>query len=215
MEQKLLITLILVVIVGVVFLLWNNMTLGNILKIAKKGEHHLPDEKYFDLKYQMQYLVFAFILVVTFIGVIGYTSLLEIKTEVLTELNKMTVMHIERVDSLVDSRIDIANSAITNSSKETQKSLDEYINSVKDLNKKIGYNNMYIIHDLVVNKIDSKVKTITFKELGFKSFSEIPCIFIEPRGDAIVKLIKITKDSFDVIIDNKNDSTVMSLMIFY
>lgn len=65
----------------ILMILWNNLSLDRLRKIIKNGDNQMPDDKYFELKYKNQYLIFSGVLIVSFIGALGYNTFKDIKLD--------------------------------------------------------------------------------------------------------------------------------------
>ena len=68
-------------------LLWNNTSVDKLRKLISQGTNVLPDDRYFELKHKIQYLTFAFSLIVIIIGLLGLNTITKIQADVLKNLN--------------------------------------------------------------------------------------------------------------------------------
>jgi len=125
------------------------------------------------------------------------------------------------MDTLIDVRIgqaakqiDTAYFGLLNDSESVSANIKEYIRQIEKLNSKAGYNNMFIVDELVIETNRRKQK-IYFKEIGFSNFKKKPTVFIQPKSKSIVQLISVNKESFEILIEEQVGNEVkISVMIF-
>jgi len=221
MENKLTVLTIIILFLVMLALIWNNISVDKLRKQLAQGTSSLPDEKYFELKFRIQFLMFSFAAIVFVAGLLGLSSITEIQNDVYKELNEITGNHTKRMDTLIDVRVDQAAKQIDtayfnllNDSETVNATIKNYLTEVKNLNNKVGYNNMFIVNELVIETKKSKQK-ISFKGIGFRNFKTIPAVFIQPKSNSKIRLIGVTKESFEILIEENDGKEIkVSLMIF-
>ena len=62
--------------------IWNFKTLNDIKKLGKENRTLSPDAKYFELKYNIQFLVGLSTILIAILGVLGYRSLDDVKCKI-------------------------------------------------------------------------------------------------------------------------------------
>lgn len=238
MEEKIVLIIVFVLISATILLLWNNITLNKILQLGKKNETHLPDDKYFELKYKIQYMSFAATLLIAIISILGYSTFNNIKNDLKNDLNNVTKEYNTKMkttsaiyDSLINLRIDKINKALSDAYDELTKSSDDayrelnaeltsarkevtgYNEKMKILSEKIGYKRLYVINDFKIPSLP-RIK-MTFQNLGFTNLESVPSVFITPKEDFEVVINKVAKEYVEIGIKNaKTDSVSISLLIF-
>lgn len=228
-EDKLILILIFVGAIIGILLLWNNISYERIIKRLKKSEQQSPDEKYFELKYKIQYLVFAGLLLVAFLGALGFDSFKTVEKSMQSDLDKKANIQTERVDSLINVRIDQTNEEINrvynsmvqnleNASSQLENAreeVDDYNNQMRRLNSKIGYNRLNVIDQFKVSDYRSKILVIPYSNFGFEKFDNVPTVFVNPNGDFDIKTVDINNESFSIKIENAIADTVSMNILFF
>lgn len=230
-------TFFIILLAAIAFLLlWNNLSIERLKKLTKENKAHLPDDKYFELKYQYKYLVFVVLFSSIIITSLGYNSIAEIKNNLFKELSQNAITQNKRTDSLISQRIDLANKNILeahNKMVATYKAQKEYINKtskmlkeqmdyvhkyvkfVENLTKKMGYNNLYVVRDMEIVRPTNGRITFSFKRMGYGPFKKVPTVFIESKYGSKVSLINVTKKYIELKIDKSiSDTTYVSAIIF-
>jgi len=229
MEDKLLLILIFILIATALLLLWNNITNDRIMKRLKNSEQANSDEKYFELKAKIQYLNFAGVLLIAFIGALGYNSFTTVEANMLQELDKKAASQTERTDSLINNIIVETNNEInrvhklmvsnlesaSKSLEESREEVSDYNNQMKNLYSKIGYNQLNVIDQFKITNFKNKVLVIPYKNFGFDSFNKVPTLFINPIGNFDVKTVEINTKSFSIQIENATKDTVSINILFF
>lgn len=231
MESKILLIIIFVLVVAVLFLGWQAMSLHNIRKYLKEDKQHPPDEHYYELKFRMQFLVFAGVLLIAFAGTLGYTTIMDVKYEIMAEMSKEVndfsdtiTMNLaqgvndgmkdafDQIDSLIEIRIDNTNQAFETYYKSVRKELSSYNEQVSNF---YGYSKMYVISDYRFPHNDTPNWIISYKNLGMKDINTLPTIFITKKNDFDFKISNIGERDFQLEISNaKQDTIAISLLIF-
>ena len=188
----------------IVVVLWNTWILWRLMHRSKRNVGSIQDEKYFDLKYNMQLMIAIFSIVVSVATAMGYTSLNNVKEELRKELTNS-------IDSL-NNRLTTINSTAANIESflsETEKitvQVDLLQGKVKSINEKnILKQNYYIVTSLkFIVKDPSEHRTINFKDLKtnlgdrLPNFTTPPLIITVPDETIPVQVFDITNNSFSV-----------------
>ena len=197
---------------------WNGYTLLQIKKMNKEGEKTSADERYYELKFKIQFLVAMFTFLAAIAGLYGYNTLEDVKQKLTTELNdsidslkqrlRATTTNLNSKDSIVKN---LENDLGTLS--ENVPRLKKGFGQIEFLERKIqtinGKNilkqNYYIVTSLSFTTNDlSKPAKIYFKDLttnlGDKlpSFTRPPLIITVPDESIPVEVFDITLDSFTI-----------------
>lgn len=90
--------IILFAIVIIVFNIWNTFNLSALLKRPLKVDA-LNDQKYWELKYKMQYMITVFSIILFIVGYLGYNSLQGVKESVRKEFQGSMDSLTSRIDS--------------------------------------------------------------------------------------------------------------------
>jgi chaperonin cofactor prefoldin len=217
------IILIITIFALLVFSIWNLITLRELKSKRNSEERRLDDSKYFELKFKMEFLITVFSVIVALIGLLGYNTLQNAKSEIKSELNKEfspieirmknTEKSINDKDSIVKTleskTFTIANNLGTfdYKAKKQDYSLTSLENKIADINgKNIIKQNYYIVNSIKYkyHEADTTLKKFYFAvlktNLGDKlpMFETPPLIIPIPESNAMTTIFDITRESFKV-----------------
>ncbi len=213
------------IIIGVIILFallvvsaWNGYTLLQIKKIHKEGEKTTPEERYYELKFKIQFLVAMFTVFAAIVGLYGYNTLEDVKQKLTNELNDSIDSLKQRLETTAtilntkDSIVRILENDLAALSENVPK-LKKGFNQIEFLERRIqtinGKNilkqNYYIVTSLsfATNDLTKPVK-IYFKDLAtnlgdkLPSFTRPPLIITVPDESIPVEVFGITLDSFTI-----------------
>ncbi|NQV18513.1 MAG: hypothetical protein HQ534_08220 [Armatimonadetes bacterium] len=212
------------------FLVFDFITLYKIRKLGSKDKSMIPDEKYFDLKYKIQYLISIFSVILFIVGFLGYNSLKNIETKI---SDKMSASILD-----LESRIAHSDTIIT----RNEKSLKEFESEQKKIQDKLDRSNTDVskLSD-IVNELKKKtflnpkiyICHFTFdeKKLGdsngekfyFRDISTIdknelpfkkePSLFFSATIN--IEIIEITKEYFKIGMFAYSGNYKIDMLILY
>jgi hypothetical protein len=204
--------IVLLLILGVL-LIGDLIFLSRILKGIKKVKKTEYDEKYFELKYQINLLKSISAILLLVLGFLGYSNFQELKTKMEEDINKSIALQrneIERMDSVLNAyksafdTLQIYRNNLDKLINQNETDLRKINNKVNETNNTFKYNpRVYIVDNLVYpgginNHLDSvrfyfkDMETIHGEKLP--KFEKIP--FVVPQGHKIgIDLLEVTKNS--------------------
>ena len=83
-------------------MLWEIYSNERFRKLLKKGESILSDDKYFELKYELKLMKYAFMIIVAVAGFLGYASFTDIKLDISNEIVDKTSSYYQQFDTLIN-----------------------------------------------------------------------------------------------------------------
>lgn len=206
------ITIVLALII-IVLLIWDLNILRKIYKESQLGNSTLSDEKYFELKYNINLVKAISAIGIFIIGFLGFSTYDGFKEEITTDLDKSI--------NIQDSHIELINSKI-NSLNQTLDTLEVYKNNLEKLtisyqknlqsiNKKISsinnaarYNpRIYVVNNLKYSyKKNENGLRIYFKDLTTIFGEKLPIFsrkpYINTEGHNIdIEIQEVTKTYVD------------------
>ncbi|HEX2866992.1 MAG TPA: hypothetical protein VHO03_08105 [Ignavibacteriales bacterium] len=244
MEDKIILIILFSLTASILVVLWNTLSIERLRKTLKEGKNLDPDEKYFELKYKIQYMGFAGTLILAFVGALGYSNFKDIKTDLKKNLDEMTDIYnkkmlsqanyyLNQTDTLLRVRIDNTNKAFSDSYDSLNKDLNDsynelnsevvsarkevagYNEKMKMLNERIGYNKLYVIDEYKLTNLQLYNKVIPFKNLGFNNLKTIPTVFVSPKTDFNATIKKVTQESLELEVKNaKTDTVSVGILLF-
>lgn len=215
------------------FLVFDFITLNKIRKLGSKDKSMIPDEKYFDLKYKIQYLISIFSVILFIVGFLGYNSLKNIETKISDKMSASIGeldSRIQHSDTLITrhekslNEFEIEQKKIQNKLKKSNKDVLSLSDSVNELMKKTFLNpQIYICQFLFDEKKDGDpngeifyfkdIPTIDNNELPL--FKKEPSLFFSATGIQI-EIIEVTKDYFRIGIFSTCDNNYeICMLILY
>lgn len=202
--------------------------LRKMYKNGVTGSQVFADEKYFELKYNINLLKSISAILIFVVTFLGYSSYKDFKSEITGDLNSSTEKQRNEIDKLTMKTDSIKNILRTLEilRHNLQENISNYGGNMEKLNNKVisinstlKYNpRIYVVNDLkyLVSyyDLDQPVK-IYFKDL-VTSFNEKLPIFNKPplinlEGHSInISIIKITNEYFEIIsgsttLEGEND----------
>ncbi len=217
------------------FLILDFITLNKIRKLGSKDKSMIPDEKYFDLKYKIQYLISIFS-VILFIGVfLGYNSIQNIETKISNEISESILdlkSRIAKSDTLITrhekslKEFESEQKKIQDVLKKSNKDVLSLSDSVNELTKKTFVNpKIYICHFLFDEKNvgNPNGEIFYFKDIPTIDKNELPIFKKEPSlfFSAIVmqiEIFEVTKEYFRIGIFSRSDNNCdidIDMLILY
>ncbi len=110
-----------------IFMFWQVYTEAKILEAIKNGKKRFPDERYFELKSKIQYIVVIFSLVTFTVGLFGYTTIEKVRFDLTKQLRDsinydITVRQriIATYDSVIEDQSKTHEKFVTQSNKALQ-----------------------------------------------------------------------------------------------
>lgn len=209
-----------VVVLAIIILgvsVWNFKTLHDLKKLAQKNEASTADSRYYELKYNIQFLVGMSTILIAIVGSLGYNSFKNVENQI-SESTKQSIKPItSKLDSIsVDLRIKAEatkglDGKINTISKNADR-IENAINEVQLLEAKINKinsrnilkQNYYIIPSIAIDLSKPGVKTIFYKDLisnnGDKLpvFKSPPLIFGTQDLNSVFMIFNITTLSFQI-----------------
>lgn len=204
--------IVLLLILGVL-LIGDLIFLSRILKRIKKVKKTEYDEKYFELKYQINFLKSISAILLLVLGFLGYSNFQELKTKMETDINNSVTSQrkeIERMDSVLNAyksafdTLEIYRINLEKLINQNETDLRKIKSKVNEINNTFKYNpRVYIVDNLIYpggnnNDIDSArfyfkdMETIYGEKLP--KFDKIP--FVVPQGQKIgMDLLEVTTNS--------------------
>jgi hypothetical protein len=227
MEEKFMIIINIALIAIFVFAVWNNILYSKMIKLGTKAKNPLPDEKYFELKYKIQSLITAFSIIVGGIGILGYTSYLNLQNEMMKHFETQLAQQNKNVDSLIQNRINFimhnVDSVVkdyiggyTKVSTQINKNFDYYNSEVSKINTKMNFKGLYITNSLKLPLIKGqKTYRVIYKDFGLPISEKIPTLLLQSKDGSTLKLLSVEKTYFDLEVSESNkDFIILSLVAF-
>lgn len=213
--------LVLTVIALIVFSVWNLLTLREIKAKSRNNEKELLDQKYFELKYKIEFLVAIFTVLVALAGFLGYNSIQNAKSEIQSNLNKEVSIienRIKNTDKTISDKDSIVNrlngklnvisensSTTENTIKNQKERLNLLVNKIEVINKKNIIKQNYYIVSLKNYKYDENDTTnhkFYFKDLKTNLGDNLPNFKIAPIvipvSESAITILSVNKESFKV-----------------
>lgn len=213
--------LVVTVIALIVFSAWNLLTLREIKAKSKNPDKELNDQKYFELKYKIEFLVAIFTVLVAIGGFLGYNSIQNAKSEIQANLNKEVSLIENRIvktdksirdkDSLVSELMTKLNdirentSTTENTFNNQKEKLNALVNTIDVLNKKNIIKQNYYIVSLKRYKYDENDSTkhkYYFKDLKTNLGDNLPIFktapIVIPVSESFITILNVNKESFKV-----------------
>ncbi len=206
---SILLIVIFILVISDVFFLWK------IYKSIKSKKKHLPDERYFELKYNINLLKAVSAILIFLISFLGFNSYNNISENMNKDFSKNLEKQNDKIDDLTKKLSDYI--YLVDSLKveegESIKTLGEINQQFGRINKKIKNSEetlkyttkFYIVNDLKFprNKIHEQVKNETLT-LYFKNLTTVyneklpffkfkPLIVLQGRGISL-DVVEVTKD---------------------
>lgn len=192
---------------------WNAYNFKQIRRFFKNqtdGQtREFSNERYFELKYHIQFLVGISTILITAIGFFGYNSLETVKNEIKNEARKELETQLKQLNDSI--------TIITNRLEDLKLDADKVQGSfsqVEKLNsiiKNISENNIlklryYIVSELQFNPMMMRPTNYKFVHLFSQNgklpkFKNPPILIAVPDQNVLVKTFNVTTESFDVKAD--------------
>ncbi len=166
-----LITILIVILI--IFTLWNIINVRSFKKILSNNENRLADDKYFELKYKIEFLIAAFSGIVIVVGYLGYGSLdnaeNELKKNMQDSLKVFEISLKEKQDSIekIGSQLNNFNLIQSVFFKEQSKFSKTQFDLRTDLSKQ---ENRISTGKNEIDSLDKKIKTINSKNILNQNF---------------------------------------------
>jgi len=183
-------SILLVILIG--FVVWNLNSLKALIRLTKNGENQPADARYFELKYNIQFLLASSTVLITTVGILGYNSFEGVKKELLAGAKKSVdsiTIRMNLISSQLkhkrDSTLELNNKIIRMA--EQAKELEVAFNQIKSLETKIKVinaknilkQNYYIVPSIEYIPND-KGKKIFFKDLVTNIGDKLPEFKLPP-----------------------------------
>ncbi|MCW3106147.1 MAG: hypothetical protein JWQ09_653 [Segetibacter sp.] len=218
-------TVILIIIgIGILaFNFWSTLSIRSFFKRTNKREQ-INDQKYWELKYNIQSLVTIFAVIVGIAGYLGVNTLDDIKKSITKELKPQLDTAYSKISQMKDGlqRIDTTlknygndmkslrenSNAVSNSLTISKSGLNALKQNVNDINKKNKIQApVYVVNNLEVDNnlpaMDIKA-TKYFENLVTSTgdrlpvFNKPPTIIVASNGGGTYAVTHITKTSFRI-----------------
>lgn len=202
-----------------ILLIWDINILHRIYKLGKKGEAFVPDERYFELKYNINLLKGLATLLIFVVGFLGYGSYKDLSKKVGSDINEIVTAQKDSISNL-NKEIESFKSTIAdfkesidgvvfqkeNVTKELasyQREFSKAKEKLESLDKAISQNTkLYIVENLECkfkgewpdNNFTFYFKNMTtVSDLKLPDFESPPYINIQPKGIEL-EIIELNKE---------------------
>jgi len=186
--------------------IWNFKTLNDIKKLGKENRTLSPDAKYFELKYNIQFLVGLSTILIAVLGVLGYRSLDDVKSQLSDNLATISTTIEEKENTTKELDFKITKIA------ESANAIDLAFNQVKVLESKVKEinskniltQNYYIVSPLKIELTMGVEKIIYFKDLMTNTGDRLPVFKFPPlvfgtlNSNTSFMIYSITTSSFKI-----------------
>jgi len=192
--------------------------------LQTRGVKALDDEKYFELKYKLEFLTASFWVMVAIGGLLGYNTLKDAKEEVKTEFsNELEALtdQLEKVKEEIGSNDSTAKN-LRKEFPELEKLVSQLQARIKLINSKnILKQNYYVVR--YIDKPDWKkdVFMVFFKDLKTSSgdrlpkFVSSPVVMVSANAGSLPTITNITKESFEMYYHTSDFGTAdINFLIF-
>jgi hypothetical protein len=206
---------LLIMILGVS--IWNFKTLHDMKKLTQKNEISTADSRYYELKYNIQFLVGMSTILIAIVGSLGYSSFKNVESQISESAKKSIEPLMIKVDSISNHLIIKTevikglDSSINSISKSAEK-IESAINKVQLLETKINKinsrnilkQNYYIIPSIEIDLSKPGVKTIFYKNLvtnngdRLPTFKSPPLVFGTQDLNSAFMIFNVTTLSFQI-----------------
>lgn len=105
--------------------IWQAINFKKILNQLKQNKEVHSDSRYFELKYQLQFIQFVGITIITIVGILGYTTINDVREDLTNELT-------ERLDNKIQSLLDSISVDIRDQTQDYQISTKNLIENSID-----------------------------------------------------------------------------------
>ena len=213
---NILLVVIFVLLISDVFFLWK------IYRGIGYRKNHLPDERYFELKYNINLLKAASAILIFLVGFLGFNSYNNISENIDKDFSEKFDKQNKRIDSLTiklsnyESLIDSLNVE----ESETVETLDEINRRFKSINNKLEANKealkyttkVYVVDNLKIN-FNNREQIFRFKNMTtinkerLPKFQKKPMITLQGKS-AVFDILEITKEyiKLDLMTYSPNDN---------
>jgi hypothetical protein len=202
MTYETLIICLLIAFISVTF--WNIYSLNTIRKLSRNHASNIQDAKYYELKFNIQFLIAFFTVIVTIFSALGYNSLTNAKEEVKNNLNDAMDSIRTRLDRIQPELVRAEN--IISDYKKLNDDLQKLQNNIKQINSKNILKQSYYVVPSVKYKLDDpkkdEFKLIEFRNLRTHSGDRLPTFNSPPMIIPVpaVTIYDITTTSFKVSV---------------
>jgi hypothetical protein len=205
--------LIILIFALVIFNVWNLLSLKE-LKKYNRSYRELKDDRYYELKYKIEYITTIVVVVIGVGTFFGYKFFEEFKKNATNNLNTVTKNYEIKLDSIgkiIDSKKFVLNdySKMQDSIDKRVKNSDNLLSILTDRinvisNKNIVKQDFYIVDKLKFLIGIKGGATFYFKDLltlsGDKlpTFNKPPFLVVVPENSVEISILRIEKDYFKI-----------------
>jgi hypothetical protein len=183
---------------------WNLVTLDSIKKMSIANANNIQDAKYYELKFNIQFLLAIFTIIITVFSTIGYTSLTVAKEEIKRDLIRAADSAKLRIERIEPQLSEAENTIVKYKALVTQ--LNFLQNNIKDINSKNILKQSYYIVSTIKFTVSGpeEYRKINFKDLKtnlgdrLPEFTTPPIIIPAPDEVIPVMIFDISNTSFSV-----------------
>jgi len=197
--------------------LWNFFSLNRLKRLANRDESPTADAKYYELKYNIQFLVGMSAVLIAVVGILGYKTMGDVKNDLSADAKisvdsmKVKLKSIsDELESKEANAVELNNRMIQMASNA--KEVEQAISKVKSLEAKIkGINdknilkqNYYIVPSISYS-VKEPQKKFYFKDLPTNTgdrlpeFRTPPLVFATQDLHHSVQIFNITTESFEIV----------------
>jgi DNA-dependent RNA polymerase auxiliary subunit epsilon len=231
--------LIVLVIALIGFSVWNLFSLKD-LKKYNRSKQEIKDDRYYELKYKIEYVTIIAIVVFSVGAFFGYKWFEEIKKDASENLKEKTDSLYSEIESLrtsikplrdsvtgyknIVNKLNLDQKDVGNNIQYSREELSNLKSEIKTIsNKSIVKQDFYIVDNLKFSVSDANFKArFYYKDLttiiGDKLplFNKAPFLVAVPENPAILTILQIEKDYFDIESGSSSgpvDSAKFGIMI--
>lgn len=213
--MNVIISILIIVLIAVAA--WNWFSLNTLKKLAKQNESPITDAKYFELKYNIQFLVGLSTVLITVVGLLGYNTVDDLRADLRSQakesIDTMEVK-LKQISDILKSKesssVELNNRIIqiAADAKEVEKAIRE-VKSLEEKIKRINERNIlkqnyYIVPSISYSLKDAEKKfylkdLITNTGDKLPIFNTPPLIFATQDLNQSVQIFNVTTDSFTIV----------------